>query len=131
MKKTLKLVLLVAFMSIILFALTGCGDKLVATRETDQYGMTAKETIEVSFKGDTVNNVKWTYEFEDKETAEGIEAMFKMMYDEEEGMKVKQSGKKLIIELDAEAYEDMSGEDATISKDELKEEFEDLGYDVK
>ncbi len=34
MKKTLKGLLVAIFMLVILLALTGCGDKLVATRET-------------------------------------------------------------------------------------------------
>ena len=58
MKKTLKILLLVAFMSLVLFALTGCGNKLVATRETEEMGMKMKEEVEISFKGDKVNKVK-------------------------------------------------------------------------
>ena len=48
------------------------------------------------------------------------------------GMEVKQSGKKITIKLDAEAFADMYGtEMEEISKDELKAQLEEEGYDVK
>lgn len=132
MKKTVKVLLLVAFMSLVLFALTGCGDKLVATRETEEMGMTYEEEVEVKFKDDKVNSVKMTYKFDDKETAEGMAALLKMfMAEEDMGMDIKQSGKKIVMELDAEAYADMAGEDIDITKDELREELEEEGYKVK
>ena len=135
MKKTLKVLLLVAFMAVVLLALTGCGDKLVATRESEEMGMEVKEKIEVSFKKDKVNKIKWTYEFEDKDTAEAMSGVLKMsmsMLDEDVDMDIKQSGKKVIMKLDAKAYAAMAGEDEMdIDKDELEEKLEEEGYKVK
>lgn len=136
MKKTLKMLLVVAFMALVLFALTGCGDKLVATRETEEMGMKMEEKVEISFKKDTINKVKMTYTFEDKETAESMKSLLSlgMSMSEEEmsGLEIKQSGKKVIMELDAEAYAEMSGEELEeVSKDELKEQLEEEGYEVK
>lgn len=139
MKKTLKVLLLVAFMSLVLFALTGCGDKLVATRETEDSEMgNIEEKIEVTFKKDKINTVKMTYKFEDKETAEKAEKQFNALMalasaygDEEIDVEVKRSGKKVTMKLDASAYASMEGEDVEVSKDELKEELEEEGYKVK
>ena len=35
------------------------------------------------------------------------------------------------MEADAKAYAEMAGDDVDISKDELREQFEDQGYTVK
>ena len=134
MKKTLKSLLLVSFMLVILLALTGCGDKLVATRETEEMGMKIEEEIEVSFKDDKVNKVKMTYTFDSKEQAEAMKSLFSLgmsMNGETTNLDIKQKGKKLTIEADAEAYAELAGEDVDISKDELREQLEEEGYTVK
>ena len=134
MKKTLKALLLVAFMLVTLLALTGCGDKLVATRETEEMGMKTEEEIEVSFKDDKVNKVKMTYNFDSKEQAEAMKSLFTLgmsMNGETTNLDIKQKGKKLTIEADAEAYAELAGEDVDISKDELREQLEEEGYTVK
>lgn len=134
MKKTLKSLLLVSFMLVILLALTGCGDKLVATRETEEMGMKMEEKIEVSFKDDKVNKVKMTYTFDSKEQAEAMKSLFTLgmsMNGETTNLDIKQKGKKLTIEADAEAYAELAGEDVDISKDELREQLEEEGYTVK
>lgn len=135
MKKTLKTLLVAAFMLVILLALTGCGNKLVATRETEEMGMKMEEKIEVSFKKDKVNKVKMTYTFDDKDTAEAMAGILKMgmsMADEDMKIDVKQSGKKVTMTVDAKAYAEMAGEDEVdMNKDELKEMLEEQGYKVK
>ena len=134
MKKTLKALLLVSFMLVILLALTGCGDKLVATRETEEMGVKMEEEIEVSFKDDKVNKVKMTYTFDSKEQAEAMKSLLSLgmsMNEETANFDIKQSGKKIIMEADAKAYAEMAGDDVDISKDELREQFEDQGYTVK
>lgn len=139
MNKTIKALLMVAVIIVALFALTGCGDKLVATKTTEEEGLTGEvvkyeEKIEIKFKDDKVNSVKMTFKFEDKEQAETMKSMFDLMaamMDEDLEMEVKQSGKKLTIELDAEAYSEMSGEEANMSKDDIKKSLEEDGYKVK
>ena len=134
MKKTLKSLLLVSFMLVILLALTGCGDKLVATRETEEMGIKMEEEIEVSFKDDKVNKVKMTYTFDSKEQAEAMKSLLSLgmsMNEETANFDIKQRGKKIIMEADAKAYAEMAGDDVDISKDELREQFEDQGYTVK
>ena len=135
MKKTLKVLLLVAFMAVILLALTGCGDKIVATRETEEMGVKMEEKIEISFKKDKVNKVKMTYTFDDKDTAEAMSGILKMsmsMVGEDSGFDVERKGKKVIMKLDAEAFAEMSGEDlGEVDKVALIEELEEDGYKVK
>lgn len=134
MKKTLKIMLVVAFLSIALFALTGCGNKLVATRESEEMGMKMKKKVEISFKNDKVNKVKMTYTFDDKDTAESMKSLLSLgftMSGSSDGVEIKQSGKKVIITLDSEAYADMESEYEDLSKDELKEALEEDGYTVK
>lgn len=135
MKKSLKILLVVAFMATLLLALTGCGNKLVATKTTDEDGEKVEERIEVSFKNDKVNKVKMTYTFEKEETAESMKAIFtlgmSMTGEKIEGFNVEQKGKKVIIEVDEKAFAEMSEEEAGMSKAELKEELEEQGYKVK
>lgn len=139
MNKTIKALLMVAVIIVALFALTGCGDKLVATKTTEEEGLTGEvikyeEKIEIKFKDDKVNSVKMTFKFEDKEQAETMKSMFDVMtamMDEDLAMEVKQSGKKLTIELDEEAYSEMSGEESNMSKKDIKKSLEEDGYKVK
>lgn len=139
MKKTLKVLLLVAFMAVVLFTLTGCGNKLVATRETDDAEMgTIKEKYEYTFKKDKMDSVKATFTFEDKEKAEkaeeqlnGVKALAEAFAEEDFEMEIKRSGKKVTMEIDASTFANMEGEDADVSIDELREELEEEGYKVK
>lgn len=139
MKKTLKLLAVVAVLLVMLIALTGCGNKIVATRETEDGGVSYEEKLEIKLKDDKINNVKVTMTFEDKETAEKMKvqldaamAMITAFSGGDSGMEIKQKSKKIIIELDAEQYADMYGaEIEEISKDELKAQLEEEGYKVK
>ncbi len=136
MKKSLKILLIVAFMATLLLALTGCGNKLVATKETTENGMTFKEKVEVSFKKDKIDKVKMTYTFDDEETAETMKAILtmgmSMAGDELEGLEVEQKGKKVIMKLDAKAFAEMEGaSEVDVDKDTLKEQLEEEGYKVK
>ena len=139
MKKTLKLLAVVAVLLVMLIALTGCGNKIVATRETEDGGVSYEEKLEIKLKDDKINNVKVTMTFEDKETAEKMKvqldaamAMITAFSGGDSGMEIKQESKKIIIELDAEQYADMYGaEIEEISKDELKAQLEEEGYKVK
>lgn len=134
MKKTLKAILVAVIMLVVLLALTGCGNKLVATKESEQNGVKVDEKIEVSFKKDKVNSVKMTYTFETKEQAEAMKGLFNLglSMTEDVKMDVDQKGKKLIIKVDAKGYAEMAGTDEVdMSKDELKETLEEEGYKVK
>lgn len=129
MKKTAKSILLVAIMAILLLALTGCGgDKLVATKSSDEYD----EKIEISFKDDKIEEIVWTMEFSEEEDAESFVEIFEELGDESEGMDVKQKGKKVVLTVDAETFAELEGYDnESVSKDEIKESLEEDGYEVK
>ena len=136
MKKTLKILVVVAFLMAVLLGLTGCGNKLVATRESEELGQKVKEKIEVSFKKDKINKVKMTYTFDKKETAEQMKSLFSlgmsMSGEDSSKFDIKQSGKKLIITLDAKAFGEFASEsEASMTKAELKQALEEEGYKVK
>ena len=92
-------------------------------------------SIEISFKKDKVNKVKMTYKFDTEENAELMAGIFNMgmaMSEEDMGFEVEQKGKKVVIELDAKAYAEMSGEEVSeVSKEELKKQLKEDGYKVK
>ena len=129
MKKTAKSILLVAIMAILLLALTGCGgDKLVATKSSDEYD----EKLEISFKDDKIEEIVWTMEFSEEEDAESFVKIFNELGDEMEGMEVEQNGKKVVLTVDAETFAELEGYDnESISKDEIKKSLEEDGYEVK
>ena len=129
MKKTAKSILLVAIMAILLLALTGCGgDKLVATKSSDEYD----EKLEISFKDDKIEEIVWTMEFSEEEDAESFVKIFNELGDEMEGMEVEQKGKKVVLTVDAETFAELEGYDnESISKDEIKKSLEEDGYEVK
>ncbi|MDO5555402.1 MAG: hypothetical protein Q4G09_01725 [Clostridia bacterium] len=140
MKKIAKSAILLLVMGMILILLTGCGgDKLVATKTTDDDEMFGKyeEKIEVSFKSDKVDKVKMTLKFEDSEKAESAYSMFNFatsMLEEEEkdGFKVKQDGKNINVEMSSEVYKDQEYlDDEDITKEAMKKSLEEQGYKVK
>lgn len=134
MKKSLKILAVVAFLFVILVSLTGCGNKIVATKETTEDGITYKEKVEIKLKDEKVDTIKMTMTFEDKDTAEKMKekldqriAMLKMM-----GMEIEGKGKKIIMNLDANAFATMGGVEITeTSKDDIKKSLEEEGYKVK
>lgn len=137
MKKSLKILAVVAFLFVILVSLTGCGNKIVATKETTEDGITYKEKVEIKLKDEKVDTIKMTMTFEDKDTAEKMKekldqriAMLKMMGMDSSGIEIE--GKKIIMNLDANAFATMGGVEITeTSKDDIKKSLEEEGYKVK
>lgn len=139
MKKSLKILAVVAFLFVILVSLTGCGNKIVATKETTEDGITYKEKVEIKLKDEKVDTIKMTMTFEDKDTAEKMKeeldqgiAMLKMMGMDSSGIEIEGKGKKIIMNLDANAFATMGGVEITeTSKDDIKKSLEEEGYKVK
>lgn len=144
MKKTLKIMALIAIMLVAVLALTGCGNKLVATKDVEGTSTEPKhsEKIEISFKNDKVNKVKMTYTFDDKDNAKkfvdsynAILSLANAFASGDDAISLptmEQKGKKAIMEMDAEMYAEMGGEsDTGMTKDEVKASLEDAGYKVK
>lgn len=139
MKKSLKILAVVAFLFVILVSLTGCGNKIVATKETTEDGITYKEKVEIKLKDEKVDTIKMTMTFEDKDTAEKMKekldqriAMLKMMGTDSSGIEIEGKGKKIIMNLDANAFATMGGVEITeTSKDDIKKSLEEEGYKVK
>lgn len=139
MKKSLKILAVVAFLFVILVSLTGCGNKIVATKETTEDGITYKEKVEIKLKDEKVDTIKMTMTFEDKDTAEKMKeeldqgiAMLKMMGMDSSGIEIEGKGKKIIMNLDANAFAKMGGVEITeTSKDDIKKSLEEEGYKVK
>lgn len=132
MKNIRKSIILVAMLSAILLALTGCGSKkLVATKSTDQYGVKYEETIEVSFKNDKANEIVWTLDFDDESFAETYSSLYESVASED-GFKIERDGKKVVMTLDSEAFAKLQdGSDSDDSRDAVKKSLEDEGYTVK
>lgn len=139
MKKSLKILAVVAFLFVILVSLTGCGNKIVATKETTEDGITYKEKVEIKLKDEKVDTIKMTMTFEDKDTAEKMKekldqriAMLKMRGMDSSGIEIEGKGKKIIMNLDANAFATMGGVEITeTSKDDIKKSLEEEGYKVK
>lgn len=145
MKKTLKALVVIALMLVMLVALTGCGKKIVATREAEQEGIKYEEKVEINLKKNKIDKVKMTMTFDSKETAEKMKTQLddamKMVSvfggEEELNLNIKQNGKSVTMELDAKTFSTMGGVDVTdkeLSKDDieaLKKSLENEGYKVK
>lgn len=133
MKKFLKISLLF----VLIFVLTACGSsKIVATKtETDSLsGEEIEATVEIRFdKDDKPTSMTLTQKYEDKETAEQVYGLLSgilgMAGDEDIGMEIKHSGKKITMEIDASSDSFEYSEEADI--DEIKKQLEDDGWDVK
>jgi len=141
LKKTLKIIALIAIILVAVLALTGCGNKLVATKDVEGTSSEPKhsEKIEISFKKD---KVKMIYTFDNKDDAKKFVDSYNALIalasaftsgDEKNSLPtIEQKGKKTIIEMDAKMYAEMSGEtEAGMTKEEVKASLEKQGYKVK
>lgn len=144
MKKTLRIIALIAIMLVAVLALTGCGNKLVATKDVEGTSTAPKhsEKVEISFKDDKVNKVKMTYTFDNKDDAKkfvdsynAILSLANAVASEDKSISlptIEQKGKKTIMEMDAKMYSEMGGDtSAGMTKDEIKASLEEEGYKVK
>ena len=94
------------------------------------------ERIEITFKNNKANEIKMTYEFEDKSNADSMYSLLNlgmaMAGEEVEGLKVEQDDKKVIMTMDSKAFEEQEGtNDEEMTKDALKAKLEEQGYKVK
>jgi len=141
MKKTLKALVVLAVMLVMLVALTGCGNKIVATRDAENKGIKYQEKVEISIKKKKIDKVKMTMKFEDEDTAQQMKQQFDTVLTlgsslgggEDLGLKVEQKGKEVIMELDAKTFSQMGGvdvEEQELSKDDIKQLKESLKAEV-
>lgn len=127
MKKILKGVILVALMLVMVVALTGCGNKLVATKTSTENGVEMKEKHELKFKGDKLDSIKMTYEFSDEASAAMMGGFMKLAFPDTEI-----DGKKVTMNLNAEDYaSQLENSEEDMSKAAVKASLEADGYAVK
>ena len=136
MKKTLKIVGLLSVMLLLVFVLTGCGNKLVATKDmtADKDGFNGKAKYEIKFDGDNIESVKMTMKFDEESEAKeyyDIMEMAKSFMGDEVSFEVKLDGKDLIMEFDKDAFAQMDDEFTGKTKKEIKESLEEDGWKVK
>ena len=127
MKKILKGTILVALMLVMVVALTGCGNKLVATKTSTENGVEMQEKHELKFKGNKLDTIKMTYEFSDEESAAMMGGFMKLAFPDTEI-----DGKKVTMNLSAEDYaEELVGSEEEMTKEAIKASLEEEGYTVK
>lgn len=128
MNKKIKSLFAAIVMVVMLFALTGCGSKLVATKSTDDSMMGKyEEKMEVTFKGDKADKIVWTMEFDDESKAKAAAGLYGLASSDAK-MDVDQKGKKVTVKMSAKDFES-SSED--MSKEDMKKKLEEQGYTVK
>ena len=140
MKKVLKCSLLIMVMGVLLLSLVACGgNKLTATKETDEDGVKYKEELVISFKNDKADSVKFTFTFENEDDAKSMYDMFKLLNeystdDEKFAENLKQDGKKLTGEINPKILisdNDDENDESSLSKENFKKSLEEDGYTVK
>lgn len=147
MKKTVKLIAVVAIMLAMVMLLTGCGKKeenkkeedtkkggsstIVATRTVDESGLKYEEEMNIKLKDNKVDEAQMSMTFESEEFASLMKTELEKEADVE-GFKIEVEGKKLIIKMDAKTYEQTTGTKVEeVSENELREELKAQGYEVK
>lgn len=134
MKKLIKQISLIAIMLILVFALTGCGNKMIATKTIDGDGVKAKLKYEIQFENDKVSNIKMITEYESKEDAdeafESLEFINTLAENEEDKLNIEQDGNKVIMVLTGEQYGELSTEEE-MTKKAIKANLEEEGFKVR
>ena len=128
MKKLLKITSLLAVLAIVLCILSGCGgNKIVGTMEEDG----TKSKIVATFdKDDNLKALEVTYEYKNADDAK--DAYEEMKDEDAEGYKIKRSGKKVTVKMDAKSFAKQTGaNEDRLTKDNMKELIKFMGYEVK
>lgn len=135
MKNIAKSLLLFVVMGIMLFALTGCGNKLVATKsQSDSMFGDYEEKIEVSFKNNKADKVTYTMKFKEEDKAKKAESLLSagLALSGEDNLKVERKGKNVTMKMDGDIFADQEGMDKdSLTKEKIKENLEKEGYKVK
>ncbi len=131
MKKTIKISLLIIFMTIMLFALTGCGkSKIVATKSTKDDFMSYDETLEITLKNNKPDKITWTLDFYDESTATLYATLYKSVANDT--LEIKQDGKKLTLTMDKKFFaEEFELDEKDLTKDKLIDALEEKGYTIE
>ena len=116
MKKLLKITGLLAVIAIALVILSGCGgNKLVGTMEEDGNKSKVVATFD---KNDNLKKLEITYEYKNADDAK--EAYEEMKKEDAEGYKIKKSGKKVTVKMDAKSFAKQTGADEErLTKDNI------------
>ena len=91
---------LVVFCLVLLFVVTGCGNKnqVVCTQTETEGGVTVKGTVTVDFdKDDKLTDATAVYDIGNKTTADQYCALMKLVENPDKGVKVECSGSKVTI----------------------------------
>lgn len=141
MKKTLQRIGYVVILAVILLALTGCGNKIVATKQVDDLGVKYEETIEIGIKKDKVSSMKYVWKFEDESAAQEMKktldevvagnGAMEALTGESLDTKVEQKGKKITVTFSSDKFGTDSLDLSDGKKEELIKSLEDSGYKVK
>ena len=112
--------LMLVVCSLVLFLATGCGkEKVVCTGTFEEDGLSADAEMIAEFDKDTVSDITVNYTLKDDETAKQWCALFQLMQDEDKGVSVKCSGKKITIK----GIDKIDSEDEEENPIKTKEEF--------
>ncbi len=137
MKKFLKGLVLACLMLVMLFSLTGCGNKLVATKDVEESGIEYKTKMEITFKKDNVDKVKLTCTTKNEDDAKKVESslhatvtVLSAWADDDLDYEITRKGKKVVMKLEGEAAGLMASDEGK-TKDEIREELEEDGFKVK
>lgn len=141
MKKVLKNTLLLVVMLMAVVLLAGCvGNKIVATKTTDDYSGKYEEKLEAKLKDDKVSEVKITYEYEDEESATFMHDIFESIVsiageenvEEFKNFQLSQDGKIVVVIMDGAAFMKLEGaEESEMTKEGFKALLEEQDYIVK
>ena len=127
MKKSIKIIGALSIIVLMVVVLTGCrNNTLTATKEHSDMGLEFTETLEITFRGNVIDKIIATLDFEDEDTAiSWYEIMSIMQEDEDE--ELTRSGTSVTMSLNPE---DLNFDEDT-TRDEVKEELERQGYTIK
>lgn len=135
MKKIFKHLILITILICTIILLTGCGNRLIATKETEDNGMKVKIEYDMKFKKDIVDTIKMTSTYENEEDAETIYKSYEFINsfaeNEEEKINVQKEENKIIITLTSKQFQELEEEEIGLTKDEIKKSLEKEGFQIK
>lgn len=117
-----------------LVGLTGCGKKLTCTMDNSSLGLEAKSTVEVKFKGDSVDSMKVSMDItipeEYMDEKDDLINQFKDSYDDVKVTEIK-NGIRIEADENSSFFQGLDVKDKTVSYDDVKKAFEGQGYTCK
>lgn len=139
----ISIVIVLVVVAIVFFLVYTSTSKVIATRSRAVISyingkeMKYEDIREFSFKKDSINKIKVTYNYEDVNDADKVYNEYKgimtsLIKNFNLNMEIEQNKEKVIMKFDSESFKEFFGEDySNMNEEQIKQKLKQDGFEVK